>query len=270
MKKVLTTTVLWAAFLSTPAWASCYQCCTNPSDIVYCISSEDGKNCTGGCDCCPSASQIGQNPDGTFFCCKGDTPQVTDVQGKEGYKICCQDGQSAYLTTSGASVCCAGTVTFGPPSTVTSATTQADYSWHCCEHGSWVLEREDGETNEKRYVCGGDAYCQAVYGAGTWMMTSGGERTDQNQYGCGGSDYCQARYGAGTWGITLGCSNGSRGLGWIFYGCGGDDYCMKTETSDYRWGCYSAEKPVCDYSSDCGSTVIDNGCYRRDDYVPSE
>ncbi len=129
------------------------------------------------------------------------------------------------------------------------------------------MTREDG--SNKTYGCGGDDYCLAVYGAGSWGFVNGGERTDQNEYGCTGDDYCAARYGAGSWMITLGCSNGSRGLGWIYYGCGGDDYCHVRFSTDYGWGCYEAGKTSCGTSSDCGGGYVDNGCYVRNDYVPS-
>lgn len=68
--------------------------------------------------------------------------------------------------------------------------------------------------------------------------------------------------------ITLGCSNGSRGLGWIYYGCGGDSYCHAQMGTDYGWGCYEAGKTSCGTSTDCGGEYVDNGCYVRDDYVP--
>lgn len=128
-KRVLTTGILGAAFLSTPVWANCHQCCTNPSDVLYCISSDDGKNCSGGCECCPSASQIGRNSDDTYFCCQGDTPQVTDIQGKEGYKRCCKDGQIAVANSSNhAGICCQD----GQVAVVNYANNVGEDGYTCC------------------------------------------------------------------------------------------------------------------------------------------
>ena len=247
------------------------DCDTNPT-LPYCICKDSGNY-----DCCmaPSSSEACVQ-----FCVTHPENCVNDPcpNDENTDAICCaiitggagswENGACQSSCGEGKISCGSGETTWCCDETNTCGSTQGQccVGEHCCEHGSWVVTREDG--SDKTYGCGGDEYCQGVYGAGSWGLVSGGERTDQNEYGCTGDDYCAARYGGGSWMITLGCSNGSRGLGWIYYGCGGDSYCHAQMGSDYGWGCYEAGKDTCGTDSDCGGSYVDNGCYVRDDYVP--
>lgn len=144
------------------AFANCFSCCSNPSDIQFCISS-DGKDCTGGCDCCPSASQIGQNPDNTYFCCKEDTPQVTSILGKDGYQMCCKDGAVAFSNDGINGQCCDGEVYKNKEEkyvccsgSTPQATSVNDWDDKiCCAKGDTAYTNLNGS----HLCCSGTPYC---------------------------------------------------------------------------------------------------------------
>lgn len=192
MKKILALFVCLC--LPRIAVANCHSCCTTPTDIQFCISS-DGVNCTGGCDCCPSESQIGQNSDGTYFCCKGDTPQVTAIEGKTGYQMCCKEGSTAYSNDGVNGYCCQGTATKGQICKENSNNGYCDNNqkvveYKCCSSGSWVPYRsyDDAQWGYTLYACGGQDYCDKEEG-GSWMALtyqySSAAQNAETYYGCG-------------------------------------------------------------------------------------
>ena len=228
----------------------CWHCEADPNDDGKECKTSDGKDgtcsngeCIGECeqiagctsytaDCkcvaCDTSNGYNETPNATGGCslsiCKPDDAEYNqELCEKCGWTWGIQfDEATEYYRCMGDAYCRAKGGVFASSSWVASTDFGEDYPYSEYDWGT----------------CGGDGYCEAVYGEGSYWTAVFSRDSWKTQNGCGGDAYCKHQYGYGKWGVSFRSDSDT------YYGCVGDSWCKAKYGANSTWneadmGCYT-------------------------------